>query len=82
MDSNLYKEILGSFLFPFIATKYDFNCILHQDGDPKHNSQLCTSYLLDNNVNWVNSKYIVPINTNFFNYIHLFIKDKITSQIS
>jgi hypothetical protein len=53
MNAKLYKEILGDFLIPFMASKYDFNCILHQDGDPKHTSKMCKDYLDRNQINWV-----------------------------
>jgi hypothetical protein len=53
MDEKLYKEIILCFLFPTMANQYDFDCIFHQDNDPKHNSKLCKSVLKDNNINWV-----------------------------
>ena len=53
MDSVLYKEVLVYYLFPFIAGKYNFDCILHQDNDSKHHSVLCWSFLEENGINWV-----------------------------
>ena len=40
MDRYLYRDILLEF-FPFMAAKYDFNCVIHQDNDAKHTSELC-----------------------------------------
>ena len=53
MDSELYREILGEYLMPFVALKYGFDVRLHQDNDPKHRSELCTSFLEENDIEWV-----------------------------
>ena len=53
MDSNLYKEIIEDIFVPFAAEKYDFNCNIHQDNDPKHSSRLCSDALKFHNINWV-----------------------------
>ncbi|CAF1083718.1 unnamed protein product [Brachionus calyciflorus] len=55
MDSQMYTEILGDFLFPFGARMYDFHFNLHQDNDPKHNSLLCRNFLDLNGVSWIKS---------------------------
>ena len=53
MNAEIYREILGFYLIPFMAAEYEFHCILHQDGDPKHTSALCSNYLINNGINWV-----------------------------
>ena len=53
MDAELYMQIISSFLLPFAAVKYDFNCILHQDNDSKHSSLKCRELLLQNRIIWV-----------------------------
>jgi hypothetical protein len=53
MDASLYRDILVFDFFPFMAAKFDFDCILHQDNDGKHTSKLCKSILNDNNIKWV-----------------------------
>jgi hypothetical protein len=40
MDAALYRDILVFDFFPFMAAKFDFDCILHQDNDGKHTSKL------------------------------------------
>ena len=53
MDAKLYREILGDYLFPFMAAKFNFDCVLHQDNDPKHTSRLIRTFLDVNEINWV-----------------------------
>lgn len=53
MDGPLYRDILAFDFFPFMAAKFDFDCILHQDNDSKHGSKLCKAILKDNNIKWV-----------------------------
>ena len=53
MDASLYRDILVFDFFPFMAAKFDFDCILHHDNDGKHTSKLCKSVLNDNNIKWV-----------------------------
>ena len=48
MDADTYNQIMHEFLFPFIADKYDFNIVLHQDNDPKHTSRKCKSIVINN----------------------------------
>ena len=37
MDGPLYREILAFDFFHFMAAKFDFDCILHQDNDSNIN---------------------------------------------
>ena len=53
MDAALYRDILVFDFFPFMAAKYNFDCVLHQDNDGKHASKLCKAVLTENNINWV-----------------------------
>ena len=53
MDALLYRDILVFDFFPFMAAKFNFDCILHQDNDGKHASNLCKAILKDNDINWV-----------------------------
>ena len=53
MDSNLYRDILAEYLVKFGSTEYSHEYKLHQDNDPKHNSELCTQFLKKNDINWV-----------------------------
>jgi hypothetical protein len=53
MDAELYREILVFDFFPFMAAKFNFDCIVHQDNDGKHTSNMCTAALNENNVPWV-----------------------------
>jgi hypothetical protein len=53
MDRFLYREILQQRLFPFIAKKFNYRAILHQDNDSKHSSRICINALKDMNIPWV-----------------------------
>ena len=56
MDQNLYLEILGNFLFPYLAQHYNmYEGILHQDNDPKHTAKKCKKFLSNSGINWVKS---------------------------
>jgi hypothetical protein len=61
MDSFLYKEIIDDHLFPFVAEKFNYKTILHQDNDSKHSSKLCRKSLRDLRIPWVTIYYL----TNF-----------------
>ena len=47
-----FKNI-KNLICPFLGAKYNFECILHQDNDPKHSSRLIRSFLNLNEVNWL-----------------------------
>ena len=54
MNSRIYQEILVTFLFPFLAEKFNMTCaILYQDNDLKHTSKLCKETLSTAGVKWV-----------------------------
>ena len=53
MDRYLYRDILLFEFVPFMAAKYDFDCVLHQDNDAKHTSALCREIFKENKKNWV-----------------------------
>ena len=53
MDGELYLEILYDFLIPSLAKYYVFECNLHQDNDPKHNSLICRSVYTNNGISCV-----------------------------
>jgi hypothetical protein len=53
MDAILYREILVFDFFPFMAAKYNFDCILHQENDGKHTSYICTAALEESKILWV-----------------------------
>ena len=58
MDKYLYREIQVFKLFPFMAAKYNFACVLHQDNDALHLSGLCKAISMENNINWVKIFYL------------------------
>ena len=49
----MYREIIQKQLFPFVAKKFNYRSILHQDNDAKHSSKICTEALKDLNIQWV-----------------------------
>jgi hypothetical protein len=53
MDRFLYREIPKQRLLPFIAKKFNYKAILHQDNDSKHSSRICINALKDMNIPWV-----------------------------
>ena len=57
MDENLYKELIHDYLFPMMANFYEFNCVVHQDNDPKHNSKLCKEVFSKNNIKRVSQVF-------------------------
>ena len=71
MDADLYREILLDYLFPFMASKYDFDCILLQDNDPKHSSVKCRSVFSENDIKWVNFCFfgLIFINRNLNEHV-------------
>ena len=50
MDEQLYEELIYEYLFPMMAHLYEFNCVVHQDNDPTHNSKLCRDVFKKNNI--------------------------------
>ena len=62
MDKFLYQDIILRNFYPFMAAKYDLNCILHQDNDPKHLSKVCTDALAENGIKWVKIFFILKFN--------------------
>jgi hypothetical protein len=65
MDSEFYREIINSHLFPFVGKKFNYAAKLHQDNDSKHKSKICVDALKGCNINWV---------TQFRNLFHQKIK--------
>ena len=59
MDKYLYRDILVFELFPFMAAKYSFDCVLHQDNDANQLSGLCKAILIEININWVSKFYFI-----------------------
>jgi hypothetical protein len=55
MDALLYREIMADYLLPFMAQKYNMDCYLHQDNDPKHTSKICKDFLRINGIKWITS---------------------------
>ena len=56
MDSNLYNGIISEFLIPFVVSTYGLkNFFLQQDNDPKHSSKICSKFLRENKITWVNN---------------------------
>ena len=52
MKADLYTEILGNTLVPFIQEVYPGGHKFMQDNDPKHTSGLAKQWLINNGVNW------------------------------
>ena len=66
MNAEVYKDIINSAMFPFVASTYKNNNInLHQDNDPKHKSNLCLTALEELHIDWVT---LSDINFYYFNY--------------
>jgi transposase len=55
MDALLYREIMADYLLPFMAQKYNMDCYLHQDNDPKHTSKICKKFIIENGIKWIKS---------------------------
>ena len=58
MGKYFYRDILVCKLFPFMTAKYNFACVVHQDNDAKHLSELCEAIYIENNINWVKIFYL------------------------
>ena len=71
MDANLYSIIIKKFVLPFAAAEYDFDCTIHQDNDPKHNSLLCRNLLERFNIEWIRA----PPNSPDLNVIEMLWND-------
>ena len=56
MDSQFYKEIIESIIFPFSCQNFT-QMKLHQDNDPKHTSTKCVESLNDLNIKWVSMSF-------------------------
>ena len=52
MDAQMYQDILGRTLIPFLRDTYPDGHRLMQDNDPKHTSRAARKYLEDNHINW------------------------------
>lgn len=50
MESKLFCRIIKEFYLPFAAERYDGNCRLQMDNDPKHRSNFTTKFLQENHV--------------------------------
>ena len=55
MDYLMYREIINTHLFPFVAENFNYNAKQHQDNDRKHSSRICTEALKNVNIDWVKS---------------------------
>ena len=53
MDAEVYVEIMEDYIVPDMRRMYGNNWYLHQDNDPKHQSNLTRSFLAYNNITWV-----------------------------
>lgn len=53
MDSELYKQIIEDYMFSFIASKYNYTAVIHQDNDTKHSSLICRDALNNLGLIWV-----------------------------
>lgn len=52
MDAAMYIDILKETLKPFIDEVYPDNHRFMQDNDPKHTSQLASTFFTENGINW------------------------------
>ncbi|RNA21666.1 Transposable element Tcb2 transposase [Brachionus plicatilis] len=75
LNQHSYKYILEYYLLPFVRTKFSREeldrCFLIQDNDPKHNSNLCSSFLRENGIRWLRT----PANSADFNPIEMLWSD-------
>ena len=53
MDKEIYKNIIESYLYPFVRNKFEETHFIHQDNDPKHTSKLCVDFFKEAELNWV-----------------------------
>ena len=52
MKADLYTDILGTTLLPFLRQTYPDNHKFMQDNDPKHTSRQAKQWMEENDVNW------------------------------
>ena len=53
MQGYTYEHIIDTYLEPFLQEKYEKNCFLIQDNDPKHHFYFSEEAYERNNIKWV-----------------------------